>query len=93
MFRRALWTIVRTGATITGAPVSTSSPGGEGLEMDWLNAAAMDHHFKSMGQVLCEDAGPWLGRSLKYFHDDSWEVGLPNWTAWFPGGVHEVPRL
>ena len=77
------WTIVRTGHTTTGARVSCASPGGEGLEMDWLNAAAMDHHFRSMAEVLLADAGPLAGRSLKYLHDDSWEVGLPNWTHGF----------
>ncbi len=77
------WTIVRTGYTITGSRVSCASPGGEGFEMDWLNTAAMDLHFKSMAEVLCRSAGPLAGKSLKYFHDDSWEVGLPNWTDGF----------
>ena len=83
------WTIVRTGYTTTGAGVSCASPGGGGFEMDWLNAAAMDHHFKSMAEVLCQDAGPLVGKSLKYFHDDSWEVGLPNWT---PGFLDEFQK-
>ncbi len=77
------WTIVRTGYTITGAQVSGSNPGGGGFEMDWFNAAAMDHHFRSMAELLCQDAGPLVGKTLKYFHDDSWEVGLPNWTHGF----------
>jgi hypothetical protein len=51
--------------------------------MDWLNASATDHHFKSMAEALCKLAGPSVGKSLKYFHDDSWEVGLPNWTDGF----------
>lgn len=78
-----VWTILRTGYTTTGARVSCASPGGEGLEMDWLNATAMDHHFASMAAVLIEDAGPLAGKVLKYLHDDSWEVGLPNWTHGF----------
>ena len=77
------WTILRTGCTIIGSRVSCASPGGEGFEMDWLNTAAMDQHFKSMADVLCQNAGPLAGKSLKYFHDDSWEVGLPNWTDGF----------
>ncbi|MCI0492546.1 MAG: discoidin domain-containing protein, partial [Planctomycetes bacterium] len=77
------WTLFRTGYTITGRPVSCASPGGEGLEMDWLNASAMDHHFKSMAEALCKHPGSSVGKSLKYFHDDSWEVGVPNWTAGF----------
>ncbi|MFA7007168.1 MAG: glycosyl hydrolase, partial [Verrucomicrobiia bacterium] len=69
--------------TISGARVRCSNPGGEGFEMDWLNAAATDLQFKSMADVLCRKAGPLAGKSLKYVHDDSWEVGLPNWTDGF----------
>ncbi len=76
--------IVRTGYTTTGRPVSCSTKGGEGLEMDWLDARAMDLHFKSMADVLLADSAPLVGKSLKYLHDDSWEVGLPNWTRDFP---------
>jgi len=77
------WTILRTGYTITGAKVSCSTRGGEGPEMDWLDARAMGLHFKSMAEVLLADSAPFVGKSLKYLHDDSWEVGLPNWTRDF----------
>ncbi|MCX6875547.1 MAG: glycosyl hydrolase [Verrucomicrobia bacterium] len=77
------WTIVRTGYTTTGRAVSCSTKGGEGPEMDWLDARAMDHHFKSMAEVLLDDSAPLVGKALKYLHDDSWEVGLPNWTSNF----------
>ena len=77
------WTIVRTGYTTTGRAVSCSTKGGEGPEMDWLDASAMDLHFKSMAGVLLDDSASLIGKSLKYLHDDSWEVGLPNWTSNF----------
>ncbi|MHC4798818.1 MAG: glycosyl hydrolase, partial [Planctomycetota bacterium] len=77
------WTVLRIGYTITGNEVQCSSPGGGGLEVDWLNAEAMTHHFRSMAEILLADAGPLVGKSLKYFHDDSWEVGIPNWTDGF----------
>lgn len=77
------WTIVRTGYTTTGQKVSCSTKGGEGPEMDWLDARAMDLHFRSMAEVLLADSAPLVGKSLKYLHDDSWEVGLPNWTQDF----------
>ena len=77
------WTIVRTGYTTTGHRVSCSTRGGEGPEMDWLDRRAMDLHFKSMAEVLLDDSAPLVGKSLKYLHDDSWEVGLPNWTRGF----------
>ncbi|MCX6926917.1 MAG: glycosyl hydrolase [Verrucomicrobia bacterium] len=77
------WTIIRTGYTTTGQKVSCSTQGGEGPEMDWLDTRAMDLHFKSMAEVLLADSAPFVGKSLKYLHDDSWEVGLPNWTRDF----------
>jgi hypothetical protein len=83
------WTIIRTGFTVTGAPVSCSTRGGEGPEMDWLDPRAMDLHFKSMADVLLEDSAPLVGKSLKYLHDDSWEVGLPNWTRDFLDEFHK----
>ncbi len=77
------WNIVRTGYTTTGRRVRATTEGGDGLEMDWLDARAMDLHFKSMAEVLLSDSADLVGKSLKYFHDDSWEVGLPNWTRGF----------
>ncbi len=77
------WLIVRTGYTTTGRQVSCSTQGGNGPEMDWLDARAMDFHFKSMADVLLSDSTDMVGKSLKYLHDDSWEVGLPNWTRGF----------
>lgn len=77
------WVIVRTGYTTTGRKVSCTTKGGAGPEMDWLDARAMDLHFKSIAEVLLNDSAPLVGRTLKYLHDDSWEVGLPNWTRGF----------
>ncbi|MBN1442129.1 MAG: glycosyl transferase family 2, partial [Planctomycetes bacterium] len=77
------WTVLRIGHTPAGYEVKCSSPGGGGLEMDWLGARAMDHHFASTALKLLEDAGPLAGKTLRYFHDDSWEVGVPNWTEGF----------
>ncbi len=77
------WTVLRTGHVATGARVSCSSPGGEGFEVDWLGAAATAHHFRSMASVLIGDAGAHAGTTFRYVHDDSWEVGLPNWTDGF----------
>ncbi len=67
----------------SGDQVFCASPGGAGPTMDFLSAAAMDFHFQKTAAILIEDAGPLAGKTLKYFHDDSWEVGLPNWTDSF----------
>ncbi|MHC4399288.1 MAG: glycosyl hydrolase [Planctomycetota bacterium] len=78
------WSILRIGHTLTGMRVSTCSPGGEGYMLDYLSAQAMELQFESMAAKILEDVGHLAGKSLKYFHDDSWEVGTPNWTPRFP---------
>lgn len=77
------WAVLRIGHAPAGYAVKCASPGGEGLEVDWLGARAMEHHFASTAAKLLEDAGPHAGTTLRYFHDDSWEVGVPNWTESF----------
>ncbi|MFH1742572.1 MAG: glycosyl hydrolase [bacterium] len=77
------WLILRFGHTHSGMAQIAASPGGHGLMLDHLSKEAMDLHFQSMAEKLIEDAGDLAGRSLKYFHCDSWEVGSPNWTHKF----------
>jgi hypothetical protein len=74
------WTIVRSGHTTTGHRVSFAPKGGGGLEKDWLSREAADLHFKNMTQVILEDSAEHVGSTIKYFYDDSWEAGMPNWT-------------
>lgn len=52
-------------------------------EIDPMSAAAMDRHFAQTGAKLLEDAGALAGRTLKYLHVDSWEIGIPTWTDRF----------
>lgn len=40
----------------------------------------MDAHFAETGAKLIADARPLAGKSLQYFHIDSWELGQPTWT-------------
>jgi hypothetical protein len=54
-----------------------------GWEIDPMSAGAMDRHFEHTGAKLIEDAGPLAGKTLKYFHIDSWEIGVVNWTPAF----------
>jgi hypothetical protein len=80
------WTILRFGYTLAAKRVSEpSAPNQPSWEIDPLSAAAMDHHFAATGMKLIEDAGPLAGRTLKYTHIDSWEIGNPSWTASFIG--------
>ena len=74
------WTIVRTGHRMTGEKVNMALPGGNGLEVDYFSSAAVDQHWEHFCRVLLEDAGPLVGKTLKYFATDSVESGYPNWT-------------
>lgn len=78
------WTILRFGHAPTGSRVSTTSPGGEGLMIDHMSREAMDLHFRAAAEPLLAEIGPLAGKSLAYFHCDSWEVGPANWTPSFP---------
>ena len=78
------WTILRFGYTLSAKRVSDpSAPVKPSWEIDPLSSVAMDHHFAATGTKLIEDAGPLAGRTLKYTHIDSWEIGNPSWTADF----------
>ncbi len=77
------WTLVRTGHVATGAPLMCILPEmTEGaLGVDWLNAASVDTMFKYMGDILIRTAGKkHVGKTLTFFHTDSFEDGYPNWT-------------
>jgi len=82
------WTVLRFGYTLLGARTKCVSPGAQGLEIDFFSAKAMDAHFAETGAKLIADAGSLAGKTLKYVHDDSYEVegarGLqPTWTPEF----------
>ena len=74
------YAILRFGHTGTGVRVSTHSPGAGGLAIDYLNASAMDLQFNNVVIPLLEDLKKMDSKSLRYLHDDSWELGAANWT-------------
>ena len=90
------WTVLRLGYVVRpqanqgpipyGATQTVKLPGlpaDGGWEIDPMSAGAMDRHFAQTGAKLIEDAGPLAGKTLKYFHIDSWEIGVVNWTPSF----------
>ncbi|HEY0945503.1 MAG TPA: glycosyl hydrolase [Opitutaceae bacterium] len=77
------WTLLRTGHRMTGARTAYALPEAEGLEIDWLNEAGVEAQFEHLGKILLAEAGPLAGKTLRYFHEDSFEDGFPNWTATF----------
>lgn len=74
------WTIVRTGHRMTGSRLMIAPPEADGLSVGWLNSEGVDLQFEQLGKVLLQEAGPLANNTLKYFCDDSFEDGFPNWT-------------
>jgi hypothetical protein len=72
--------IMRFGHTGTGIRVSTHSPGAGGLAIDYLSVEAMDLQFEHTVLPLVNELKKTERRSLRYLHDDSWELGAANWT-------------
>lgn len=74
------WTIVRTGHRMTGSKLMLAPPEADGLSVGWLNSKGLEKQFGNLGKILLDEAGPMVGKTLKYFADDSFEDGFPNWT-------------
>jgi len=75
--------IMRFGYTGTGIRVSTHSPGGGGLAIDYMSKEAMDLQYDNTAGILLEDLKKAGAKSIRYLHDDSWELGAANWTHRF----------
>ncbi|HEY4150668.1 MAG TPA: glycosyl hydrolase, partial [Chitinophagaceae bacterium] len=75
------WIILRTGHRMTGSKISIAQPEADGLSVDWLSAKPVDLQFEHFAKIILEDAGPLAGTTLKFFGDDSFEDGFPNWTG------------
>jgi len=75
--------IMRFGYTGTGIRVSTNSPGGGGLAIDYLSKEAFDLQYDNTAGKLLRNLKQAGSKSLRYLHDDSWELGATNWTSHF----------
>jgi hypothetical protein len=78
------WTVLRFGYTTTGVSNMPSTTAGRGLEVDKMDTAALNLHFRSFPAKLVEAAGPHAGNTFRFVLIDSWECGFQNWTARFP---------
>jgi hypothetical protein len=83
------WRVLRFGYTITGAEVSTHSEGWAGLAIDYLDSECFEAYWQAVMEPILAEARPYLGRSLRYLHTDSWELGPVNWTAAMPAAFRE----
>lgn len=84
------WTILRTGYTVTregqfkhAYPGGDIFEGGNGYQIDFLNSAAFDDHFKHLGEPILKAARE-AGGHIAYLWSDSWECGKLTWTQDFP---------
>jgi len=74
------WKIIRTGHRMTGSRLMIAQPEADGLSIDWFNRKGVELQFENIGRVLLDEAAK-VGNKPKYFCDDSFEDGFPNWTA------------
>lgn len=74
------WTIVRTGHRMTGSKLMIAQPEADGLSIDWLDSRGVEIQFENLENVLLEETAKANSKALKYFCDDSFEDGFPNWT-------------
>ena len=78
------WTILRTGATLTGAQNVASRDSGRGLEVDKLSSQSLDNFLEGGLNPLLNAVGP--NSALTTVLVDSYETGYNNWT---PGLLDE----
>lgn len=74
------WKIIRTGHRMTGSRLMIAQPEADGLSVDWFDREGVEIQFQHLGKMLIEEAAK-VGNKPKYFCDDSFEDGFPNWTA------------
>ncbi|MGN6553391.1 MAG: glycosyl hydrolase [Verrucomicrobiota bacterium] len=75
------WVVLRFGYTLNDrCRVSTSSAGWTGYALDPYDGGAFQRYWNAVVEPLIAEVGPLAGKSLKYLHTDSWEIGVANWT-------------
>ncbi len=78
------WTIIRIGSTTSGSQNWPPPTGGEGLECDKMNKAAIEYHFDQFFGKLWGVIAPLAAKGVAGSLIDSWEVGNQNWSAGIP---------
>ena len=84
------WQILRFGYTASGAHVSTHSENAGGNAIDYLDRQTLDSYWQKTLDPIFAAVKPHIGRSLRFLHTDSWELGPVNWTRKMP---EEFKRL
>lgn len=78
------WLVLRFAHVPNFIPMKQDSPGFTGLQIDHLRASAIEQFFAKVGVPMLEAAGPHVGKTLDYFHEDSIELGHFDWTGDLP---------
>ncbi len=77
------WMVVRFCHYVHPRAKTKCTGGRSYLEIDPLRADAMDRHFAATAGVLCGDVEEHVGKTFRYVHIDSGEIGQPDWTPAF----------
>lgn len=79
------WHILRIGYSSSGAKVVNGSGGWGGRVLDHLDTSALLSYWQKTVEPFVKDPAiaPFVGKSWKYVHSDSWEMGGMNWSAGF----------
>jgi len=77
------WTVVRFGHYVHPRAHTKCTGGKRCFEIDPLRRDAMDRHFAATVGLLVEDVQEHVGKTFRYVHIDSGEIGKPDWTPAF----------
>jgi hypothetical protein len=76
------WKVIRFGFSLTGKQNHPASPEATGLEVDKLDARAVQDYFETYLNQYKDATGGLMGkRGLQYIVTDSYEAGQENWTS------------
>ena len=77
------WIVVRSGMVPTGIRNAPASPEGQGLEVDKMNADAVQAHFDAYIGKLLKNLSRGDRKAFTRVIADSYEMGSQNWTDGF----------
>ena len=83
------WSILRFGYTLQGQRTRCASTSDTGYEADMLSSAGIESQFKNVAEPLLDAVPEETGKTLKYLHIDSYELGAdvrgqqPTWSHIF----------
>ncbi|MDP9080003.1 MAG: hypothetical protein M3O71_21465 [Bacteroidota bacterium] len=75
------WVIYRFGHTTSGTLMQPAQWKATGLECDKMNLEAVSFHLDHIIGEIKEHLGDLIGKGFSSVHFDSYEAGIPTWTA------------